>query len=77
MKHFLLEYHRPSRRLRTLIEYADGREAMEHRFALERENNPDIEPVVLSAESLDVIKQTHSRYFSGPKQRRNPNPSAE
>jgi hypothetical protein len=61
--YFLLEYHRPSGELRTLVEYSDGHEAMEHRFALERDNDRDVEVVVLCAESLDTIKQTHSRYF--------------
>jgi hypothetical protein len=65
VKSFLLEYHRPSGELRNLVEYDDSHEAMEHRFAVERVNDPDIEVVVLISDSLDTIKRTHSRYFYG------------
>lgn len=65
MQHFLIEYHRPSGELRTLVEYDAERHhvAMEHRFALEAAANPDTEVAVLSAESLETIQRTHSRYF--------------
>jgi hypothetical protein len=64
MKHFLLEYHRPTGKLYTLTEYINVHEAMEQRFILEQDKDPDIEVAVLTANSLDTIKQTHSRYFA-------------
>ncbi|OHU46094.1 hypothetical protein BKG82_28340 [Mycobacteroides chelonae] len=63
MKHFLLEYHRPSRQLRSLIAYTDGDAAMRKRFALEQSTDSDTEVVVLTAQTLDTIQRTHSRYF--------------
>lgn len=63
VKHFLLEYHRPSRELRSLIEYSDGDAAMRKRFAREQSTDSDTEVVVLTAQSLDTIQRTHSRYF--------------
>lgn len=63
MKHFLLEYHRPSTQLRSLIEYTDGDAAMRKRFALEQSTDSDTEVVVLTAPTLDTIQRTHSRYF--------------
>lgn len=48
-------------------EYADyaREEALERRFALEREHrlDPHIEVVLLGARSEDVLRRTHARYF--------------
>ena len=64
-KHFLLVYERPRTRLVRMVEFADRGAALEARFAAEREHrgNPDIEVVVLSAASEQVLRQTHARYF--------------
>ena len=65
MIHFLLVFDRPQGRLLREQPYADHRTALEERFAVERTHrgNPGIEVVVLTAESKDAIRRTHSRYF--------------
>jgi hypothetical protein len=67
VRSFLLVYDRSSGRLLDLVEYSEheGDRALEDRFAREREerHNPDIEVVVLNAESVDALKRTHGRYF--------------
>jgi len=65
VKHFVIEYHRPTGELRALVEYADERRgaAMDRRFAIERDADSDTEVAVLSANSLRSIRETHSRYF--------------
>ena len=66
MKHFLLVYRRSTA---TLVEIrdlgTDGGKALAERFAIEKRErtNPDIEVVILSAQSEDILKKTHSRYF--------------
>jgi hypothetical protein len=64
-KSFLLIYERPKTRLLRMVEFADRGAALDARFAAEREfrGNPDIEVVVLSAESEQEIRQSHARYF--------------
>jgi hypothetical protein len=63
-KHFLIIYDRSQGELLECREYVSGNRAMTRRFKVER-LRPDLEVVVLSADSLDTVKQTHSRYFSG------------
>ena len=66
MTYYLLVFNRPRGQLVSeIVEFADHREAMAERLRLELENrdNPDLEIVVLGAESLTAIKNTHSRYF--------------
>ena len=67
MKHFLIVYDRPAGKILELQPYSDVEEerALKTRFAREIElgQNPDIEVVLVSAESLDLLKKTHSRYF--------------
>ena len=68
MTYFLIVYDRSLGKLIAPVEeftQAQRIEAMDHRFALEREHrdHPNIEIVVLGAESMDVIMKTHGRYF--------------
>ena len=66
MPQFLIVYNQLTGKV-ELSEYADDarEEAMERRFALEREHRlePHIEVVLLGARSEDVLKRTHARYF--------------
>jgi hypothetical protein len=64
-KHFLLVYERPKTKLLSMVEFSDADEALDARFAAERvhRGNPDIEVVVLSAQSEEVLRHTHARYF--------------
>jgi hypothetical protein len=63
---FLIVYNQLTGKV-ELSEYADDarEEALERRFALEREHRlePHIEVVLLGARSEDVLKRTHARYF--------------
>jgi hypothetical protein len=45
--------------------YSDRHEALRARFEAERkyQDAPDIEVVVLAADSEDAVKRTHARYF--------------
>jgi hypothetical protein len=63
---FLIVYNQLTGKV-ELKEYADDarEEALERRFALEREHRlePHIEVVLLGARCEDVLKRTHARYF--------------
>lgn len=60
---FLISYHRRSGKV-SVQEIEDPREATAAVLKLElAETNPNIEHVVISADSLDDVKRTHSRYF--------------
>ncbi len=65
--YFLLVYNRREGRLLEQRSYEDHERerAIQERFSLERDErmNPDIEVVLLSAESREELKKTHSRYF--------------
>lgn len=65
MKHFLVVYSRREGRIVRRHMYRDAAEALEARFAAEREYQaqPDIEVVVLGGESWPSVQRTHSRYF--------------
>lgn len=68
MNYFLLVYDRSTGRLlRAPREYPSAQRdaAMRERFALELENRerPEVEVVVLGADSLEDLQRTHSRYF--------------
>ena len=65
IKHFLLVYERPKTRLVRIVEFTDRAVALNARFTAEREfrGNPDVEVVVLSAESEQALRQSHARYF--------------
>ena len=66
MPQFLIVYNQLTGKV-ELKEYADDarEEALERRFALEREHRlePHIEVVLLGARSEDVLERTHARYF--------------
>lgn len=65
VSHFLLVFDRAHSRLLREVAYEDHREALVERFRAERlhRENPDIEVVVLSAESKEALRLTHARYF--------------
>ncbi len=67
MKSFLLVYDRQSGKLLDQQEYCPGdrAKALADRAARELalRGRPNVEVVVLYAESLDALKRTHSRYF--------------
>lgn len=62
---FLIVYNRPAGQIVRSAEFVSSDDALTARFAAEKEfrGNDDIEVVVLSAESWDVVKSTHARYF--------------
>jgi hypothetical protein len=69
-KHFLIVYDKTRHKLMRCTEYTSeqsGQLALADRFTLERvfQRMPWMEVVVLGADSLDTIKRTHSRYFTG------------
>ena len=62
---WLIVYKRSDGKLLRCDEFADGRAALAERFQAEREHagDPDLEIVVLGADSLEALKVTHGRYF--------------
>lgn len=65
MPAFVIEYNRRTRE-RRVTEYSTPKEAMKRRLELEStQAREEIEIVALSCASLDVLEQTHSRYFAG------------
>jgi len=69
MNAYVVEYHRVSGEYRVEEFAGDGagERAIGRRLELERRHAPGDgwEIVSLNAESLDVLKRTHSRYFFG------------
>ena len=64
MVHVVLVYQREEGRLLLQESYDDGETAMRRRFALERmPEYADMEIVVLSADSIETLHETHGRYF--------------
>jgi hypothetical protein len=64
MRHFVLVYYREQGQLLLQEDYADVEMAMRRRFELERlPQYADMEIVVLSARSVEVLHETHGRYF--------------
>jgi spore cortex formation protein SpoVR/YcgB (stage V sporulation) len=65
VSHFLIVFDRASSRLLSEKRFNEHRKALEERFRAERmhRGNPDIEVVVLSAESKEALRLTHARYF--------------
>ena len=66
MKHFLLLYRRSTGRLEQLRDLGDDRaKAMVVRFDQEKKlrTDPDLEVVILSAQSRNALMHTHARYF--------------
>lgn len=65
MPGFVIEFRRHTG-ARRVTEFANSREAMERRLQLEAERtDDDVEIVALISDSIDTLRQTHSRYFAG------------
>lgn len=63
MKTFVIQYHRVDGSV-THKEFSDFAEALKLRHRLENENeDPNVEIVTLTSDSLEMLKQTHRRYF--------------
>lgn len=67
MRHYLVVYNRRRGRIIRHNAYRTAELALTARFDAEREfrDEPDVEIVVLGAESWDALRRTHSRYFKG------------
>lgn len=66
MKHFLIVYRRSNGRLLECRDLGTDRAAAtRERLAAEKAHltEPDVEVVILSARSREVLERTHSRYF--------------
>lgn len=65
MNHYLLIYDRRAGKIIRHRRFDVAGTALSARFEAEREfrEQPDIEVVVLGADSWDALKQTHARYF--------------
>jgi hypothetical protein len=65
MQHYLVIYNRRAGKIIRHRHYQNSSRALTARFEAEREfrDDPDIEIVVLGAESWDSLLQTHARYF--------------
>lgn len=62
---FVIEFNRRTRD-RRVHQFASSREAVAYRLKLERErHDSDVEIAALTSGSLDSLKRTHSRYFTG------------
>jgi hypothetical protein len=62
--HVVLVYQREEGRLHLQESYEDSTIAMRRRFELERlPEYADMEVVVLSADSVEILHETHGRYF--------------
>ncbi len=68
MTGFLVEYHRPTGdwSVRSYIGDDGYREALVECFRLEKlRKDGDFEVAALNSDSLETLRRTHSRYFSG------------
>jgi hypothetical protein len=65
VQHYLLIYDRREGRIVRRLRFEDVDVALAARFEAEREFSgaPDVEIVVLGAESLAALQQSHARYF--------------
>jgi hypothetical protein len=65
MKHFLIVFDRSKGAIIRHRPYPGRVEALEARFAAEREfrDDPNIEVVVLGGSSWAAVQKTHARYF--------------
>lgn len=65
MRGYVIEFNRRTGDHRV-TDFATPREAMDHRLELETGRiDEDIEIVALISESLETLRRTHSRYFTG------------
>ncbi len=66
MKYFLVQYRRSTADLLELRDLGeDHSKALAERFALEKKlrTDPDVEVVILAAQSREALTHTHARYF--------------
>jgi hypothetical protein len=65
MQHYLVIYNRRKGQIVRHRRFRKADEALDARFQAEREfrDEPEIEIVVLGADSWDSLGRTHSRYF--------------
>jgi hypothetical protein len=65
VEHYLLIYDRRAGKIVRRKRFKASDAALAARFEAEREfrEEPDVEIVVLSADSWEALMQTHSRYF--------------
>ena len=72
MNYFLITYNRDAGQVEDLVAFdAGGREeALRRRFELEEKyrNDLKIEVVVIGAESEQILRVTHARYFKSPQE---------
>lgn len=62
---FLVQFRRSRQSLLSMRKFEDRSEAVRDLSATERLNDdPDIEVVLLSSDSEETLRRTHSRYFS-------------
>jgi hypothetical protein len=63
--YFLLAYDRPRGEILRQQEFGSWQEGLPARFEAEREyaGSPDVEIVLLGAESIEALRATHRRYF--------------
>jgi vacuolar-type H+-ATPase subunit F/Vma7 len=68
LQHFLLVYDLNVQRLISQKQYEDGEEAARAYAQLEREyqGRKDFEIVLVGADSIETIRQTHAHYFESP-----------
>lgn len=64
---WLVIYRRSEGKLLRCAPVEDGQEAIAERFRIKREHatDPDLEIVVLGADSVAALRATHGRYFHG------------
>jgi hypothetical protein len=70
VRHYLLIYDQHERLIVGRREFEDAESALAARFEAEREyrTRPDIEVVILAADSWESVQRTHSRYFMSVQQ---------
>lgn len=61
----LIVYARRQGRTLLMREFTNTRDALQARFAYEREHafDPNVEVVVIGASTIDHLRRTHSKYF--------------
>ena len=62
--HWLIVYDRDRGQLLRCDKYSDASAALSERFRLEQAGATE-EIVVLGADSIDALRRTHGRYFTG------------
>jgi hypothetical protein len=70
MIHYLIVFDRPRGRILELREFNERHAAVQARFQEERRRagQPEIEIVILGAESREALERTHGRYFKNLRQ---------